>query len=213
MGTRERHTEHTCQPRLGWPRRERVEDASADHESEDVEVIGAAALYREHAGFVAGLLRRLGARNELIPDLVQEVFLVVHRRGGFVPNRARPTTWLGEIAVRILSSRRRHERRRPEDSASPTIEVRSGEAMLSPVRLAESNLALARVQKALESLCSKDQMVLVLFELEQHSCSEISRMLEVPIGTVYSRLHTARRRLLAAYDRRPRTAAPIAEAC
>ena len=44
----------------------------------------AAALFRRYAPFVASFLHKLGASKAELDDLVQEVFMVAHRRGGFV---------------------------------------------------------------------------------------------------------------------------------
>ena len=70
------------------------------------------ALFRAHARFVAGFAARIGCASEDIEDVVQEVFLTVHRRGGFEPGVARATTWLAEIAIRVVSTQRRTARRR-----------------------------------------------------------------------------------------------------
>src|SRR5687767_1658664 len=68
-------------------------------------------LFLEHAAWVARFLGRIGAPSRDLPDLVQEVFLVAHRRGGFVAGAAKPRTWLAEIAVRVASTARRARRR------------------------------------------------------------------------------------------------------
>ena len=78
--------------------------------------LDAAKLFREHANFVANFVIRLGMRREEVDDIVQEVFLVAHRRGGFIPGVARPTTWLAEIALRVTSATRRRMRRSREDA-------------------------------------------------------------------------------------------------
>src|SRR5258708_35243298 len=61
-------------------------------ELQTTETIGAEALFRAHASFVAGFLVRLGVRPADLDDLMQEVFVVAHRRGGLQPGPARPPT-------------------------------------------------------------------------------------------------------------------------
>jgi RNA polymerase sigma-70 factor, ECF subfamily len=156
------------------------------------EHLDAEALYRAHATFVARFLLRLGARNEDVPDLVQDVFLVAHRRGGFSPGPAKPTTWLAEIAFRVASDRRRKAGRRREDADTDTV-VLAPSATDSPGRQAEAREALDRVQRALDSLTPEKRAVFVLFELEGQPCDAIAAAMEIPVGTVYSRLHAARR--------------------
>jgi RNA polymerase sigma-70 factor (ECF subfamily) len=156
------------------------------------EHLDAEALYRAHSTFVARFLLRLGARNEDVPDLVQEVFLVAHRRGGFTPGPAKPTTWLAEIAFRVSSDRRKKTNRRREDYDTDSVSLAPA-AGNSPGKRAEARQALERVQAALDSLTPEKRAVFVLYELEGQQCDEIAASMEVPVGTVYSRLHAARR--------------------
>ncbi len=156
------------------------------------QVLGAEALFRAHALYVVRLLARLGAPPAEIDDLVQEVFLTAHRRGGFVPDQAKPTTWLAEIAVRVVSTARRTRRRRPTEADEAAIE-RATAPGTGPFEAAATAEALGRVNRALEALDLDHRAVFVLFELDGESCDAIAAGLGVPVGTVYSRLHTARR--------------------
>lgn len=159
----------------------------------------AAALFRAHAGFVASFLRRLGVLGADIDDLTQEVFLVAHRKGGFVPGSGQPRSWLAAIAVRIASTYRRTQRRHPED-ASSELDAAQGPAA-DPARSLEARRALQRVQAALDALELDDRATFVLFELEGWSCDAIAAAFEIPVGTTYSRLHNARKRFTDAHAR------------
>ena len=77
----------------------------AEHTDADTE-----ALFRSHAPFVARFLFRLGVAAEELDDVVQEVFLVVHRNGGYVAGQATRVTYLANIAVRAAASWRRRDR-------------------------------------------------------------------------------------------------------
>lgn len=161
----------------------------------------AAALFRAHAGFVANFLHRLGAQQAEIDDLVQEVFLVAHRRGGFVEDgRARPTTWLAEIAIRVASVSRRSKRRSREQPDQDTV-VDAKSSEVDPAHAAETREALDRVQAALDSLDDERRAIFVLFELEGEPCSAIAASFDIPVGTVYSRLHKARKQFKEAHAR------------
>ncbi len=160
--------------------------------------LDAEALYRAHANFVARFLLRLGAKGDDVPDLVQEVFLVAHRRGGFTPGRAKPTTWLAEIAFRVSSDRRKKARRRLEDSDAEKVAVAPSETA-TPTERVETRQALGRVQQALDTLTVEKRAVFVLYELEGQSCDAIATALGIPVGTVYSRLHSARREFSKAH--------------
>ena len=179
-----------------------VKDAPApDMHGEPVhpERIGAGELYRAHASFVAGVLARMGTLTAELPDLVQEVFLTAHRRGGFVPGAAQPRTWLVEIAVNVLRNARRTRRRRPLDGGEPDLEAASGP---DPERNVQALEALRAVHECLETLDEDHRATFVLFELEGLTAIEVAAALGVPAGTVYSRLHHARKRFLAAWSSR-----------
>jgi RNA polymerase sigma-70 factor (ECF subfamily) len=156
------------------------------------------ALFRAHAAFVAGFLIRLGVNRRDLDDAVQEVFLVAHRRGGFEVGSAQPTTWLAEIALRVASGLRRTRRRRPED---PEPDHEAPAEGPTPFEAAAAAQTLDRVQRALDTLSLDHRAVFILFEIEGEPCDRIAEGLGVPIGTVYSRLHAARKGFQKAYAR------------
>lgn len=161
--------------------------------------IGVEELFRAHASYVAGFARRMGAQQDEIDDLVQEVFLVAHKKGGYVTGPAKPRTWLSAIAVRLVRGRRRSAARRREDAASEVVEQVGGGAK-TPAEAMEIRQSLDRVQAALDSLEVDARATFILYELENESCDVIAQLMDVPVGTVYSRLHNARRRFLQAYE-------------
>ncbi|MCB9615158.1 MAG: RNA polymerase sigma factor [Sandaracinus sp.] len=157
----------------------------------------AGELYRAHASFVAGFLLRLGVPRDEMEDVLQDVFVVAHQRGGFSPGLAKPTTWLAEIALRVWSNRKRSSRRRPTEPVE-NLESRL-QAGDDPEQTLRRRQALERVQRCLEGLDLDHRAVFVLFELEGESCADIARALNVPLGTVHRRLHVARGRFQEAY--------------
>jgi RNA polymerase sigma-70 factor (ECF subfamily) len=68
------------------------------------------AAYARHAGYVAGLVGRILGRNDEVPDVVQDVFLIAHRRMAGVRDPGALRGWLGRIAVREASRRLRWRR-------------------------------------------------------------------------------------------------------
>lgn len=161
--------------------------------------LGARELFVAHATFVARFLARLGVGASDLDDLVQEVFLVAHRHGGFTPDRGRATTWLAHIALRVASTARRGLRRRREDHDDDALTAYPSHA--DPHRSAEVTESLARVERALASLNLDQRAVFILVEVEGESCEAIALGLDVPLGTVYSRLHNARKKFRRAYER------------
>src|SRR5688572_13254375 len=99
------------------------------------------AIYEANADFVWLTLQRFGVQERDLEDMLQEVFVVVHRRLDSFDPRVRMTTWLYGICLRVASGYRRKRRARPEEpvDALPT------EATISDV--AEGpEAALARCQ-------------------------------------------------------------------
>jgi RNA polymerase sigma-70 factor (ECF subfamily) len=158
--------------------------------------IDAEALFRAHAPFVASFLRHMGARESDLDDLIQDVFITAHRKGGYQPGPAAPRTWLASLAFRVVLARRRHRARRPE--SSELVESLT-DAARGPAELLETQRSLQRVQAALDGLSIEHRAAFVLHEIEGESCESIAAIWDVPVGTVYSRLHHARKRFLEAY--------------
>jgi len=166
-----------------------VADVNAAPQTSSPGHLDAAALFRAHGRFVARMLHRSGVTASDVDDLVQDAFLVAHRRGGFDTGPAKPTTWLAQIALRIAANYRR--RRKP---ASAPLEDRDVQGGIE----ADSNAPTRRAQDALWKLDEGKRLVFMLFELEGVPCDEIATALGIPVGTVYSRLTAARKAFVAA---------------
>lgn len=169
----------------------------------------AESLFRAHASFVAGFVTRLGVQPGEVDDVVQEVFLTAHRRGGFEPGPAKPTTWLAEIALRVVSTQRRTQKRRRTEGDERALEAAVSPTQ-SPHETAEQRASLERVDRALAALDVDRRAVFVLFEIEGEPCEAIAAGLGIPVGTVHSRLHTARREFSEAYARIEKQRSPRA---
>ena len=169
--------------------------------------LDAASLFRDHAKYVANFLARLGVREPQVDDLVQEVFLVAHRRGGFVDTGiARPTTWLAAIALRVCSAERRSQRRNRLLPGNDQIDA-APSSNSCPIRATEASESIRNVQRVLEQMDPNSRDVFVLYELENEPCAAIAEVFNIPVGTVYSRLHHARKTFSTLYklSQRPRS--------
>ncbi len=157
---------------------------------------GTEALFRAHADFVARFVVRLGVAANDVDDVVQEVFLVAHHQPPFDSRRgARSTTYLGAIAMRAASSYRRRQSRIARRE-TPLDEPRCvADPSMDPARAVELSDNLRALQSALDRLDEESRGIFILFELEGESCRAIAEAFQLPIGTVYSRLHTARARI------------------
>jgi RNA polymerase sigma-70 factor (ECF subfamily) len=158
------------------------------------------ALYREHHAFVWRSLKRLGAREADVDDLVQEVFLVAHRRLAEFEGRSKLSTWLFGIAYRVLRDHRRSREagERREAAVMPPRPPTEPDRKLSHHEAAEVLDAL------LARLDPDKRDVFVMAEIADMSVAEIARVLELNVNTAYTRLNAARTRFeeaLAAYLR------------
>jgi len=152
------------------------------------------SVYREHARFVWLSLQRLGIHVADLDDVAQDVFVIVHKRLRTFDRRSRVTTWLFGICMRVAANYRRRRRWTHEvlsggsDDDRPSSLVAADDIL---VRREQRELA----EHALNRLEIAKRATFVMFEIESLSCLEIAELMNVPVGTVYSRLHSARRQL------------------
>ncbi|WP_394822913.1 RNA polymerase sigma factor [Pendulispora albinea] len=160
------------------------------------------AVYDEHFSFVWRSLRRLGVSENDAGDAVQEVFMVVHRRLDDFEGHAKLTTWLFAICMRVAQRRRNvlWDRRHVLSDDGPLKETpdRADDASA----ILERRQRLALLESILDELPMEQRAVFTLFELDGMSGEEIASLLDIPVGTVHSRLRIARERFRQALDRR-----------
>lgn len=156
------------------------------------------ALYHEYADFVWRCLQRFGVSETDQPDVLQEVFLVVHQKLSTFEGRSRWSTWLYGISLRVASRQRRRVRHRRECPIEADDVLSDGP---SPERSTERSQAIEALSHILDSMPPSKRAVFVMFELEGLTCDEIATLLGVRVGTVYSRLHYARQLFLAELER------------
>ncbi len=126
-------------------------------------------------------------------DVLQEGFLAAYRSLATFRGEARFSTWLYRIAFNLAMSHGR--KRRPltimdTDDTTRNIEPVSTEH--SPSEPLEAAVRVAGVQAAIQDLADEHRQVVVLRELEGCDYEQIADILEIPIGTVRSRLFRAR---------------------
>ena len=156
-------------------------------------------LFTESGPFVWRALGRLGVSQADVPDVCQEVFLIVHRKLVEYDGRAPLRAWIYGICVRTAADYRKRAYRRHE-----TLEAALPEpsAPASQPRQVEARRARSRLQAVLDGLGTGQREVFVLYELEELSMSEVARALDCPLQTAYSRLHAARAAVTEAFRER-----------
>ncbi|MBN1653718.1 MAG: RNA polymerase sigma factor [Deltaproteobacteria bacterium] len=164
----------------------------------DVRQMDSEELFKRFAPFVARFLLRMGVRDTDLDDLLQDVFLVAHRNGGYRPGAASPATYLANIAIHATAAyRRKLKSRQRVEPNSIVIERASGHER-DPLQNLLHQIDVACVKEALDTLDPKRRALFVLIEIEGESCVSVSAGLQIPLNTVYSRLRTARERFCKA---------------
>jgi RNA polymerase sigma-70 factor, ECF subfamily len=153
-------------------------------------------VYEAHFNFVWRSARRLGVYDGAIDDVVQETFLVVHRRLADFEGRSAVKTWLFGILIRVTRDHRRHLRRkaphsmRPEAPTDPDALTAGSEH--GPHERAAKTEAVEALHAILDELDDDKREAFILAELEQMTAPEMADALGVNLNTVYSRLRAAR---------------------
>lgn len=157
-------------------------------------------LYDEHHAFVWAVLRKLGVPEHDAEDVMQEVFLVVHRRLDAFEGRSAWTTWLYGITTRVYWNYARRQRTRPQASASASS-LRLVDPAADPERLTEQREASTMLEALLGSLDPDKRTAYVLHAIEGLSAPQISAVTGVKTRTIYSRLRAAKSEIEASARR------------
>ena len=121
---------------------------------------------------------------ERASDLVQETFCIWAAKGDQLRDRSKAKTWLFTTLHREFLS----QRRRASRFSDEPLDEAAAEAVAAPHEDAERQMDGHRAMELLGALDESYRTPLALFYLQQHSYKEIAEILDVPIGTVMSRL-------------------------
>jgi RNA polymerase sigma-70 factor (ECF subfamily) len=169
-------------------------------------------LLRENGPFIYSLALRLCRNVSDGEDLAQDTFIKAYEKRDQFRADASVKTWLFRICVNVWKNRVRYERRRffwrhlslgfrGRDGEEPEFDVAASDQ--------ETDVVLERadtqklLQNALEKLEAHERAILVLCDVQGQSYEEIAGLLEIPMGTVRSRLARARDRLRQLFTDEP----------
>jgi RNA polymerase sigma-70 factor (ECF subfamily) len=145
-------------------------------------------IFELEVGYVMRTLRRLSVAPADLEDLAHEVFLAVHQQLGRYDSSRPLRPWLFGFAFRIASHYRRKARRETAlDDVDGVVDAAD-----APDAVLEKERRRKLVLAALDEVELSRRAVFVMHELDGFTCEEISKTLEIPIGTTYSRLRLAR---------------------
>jgi len=127
-------------------------------------------------------------------DVAQEAFLRAYQRFDSLREPEKFRAWVNRIVFRLALNRKRgYCRRLARDTAWQSAETAT---MVDGAKSAEQQVMLGRLRLEIEQLPEKLRSVLLLSLVEEMDATDVGAVLGIPAGTVRSRLHTARKRLL-----------------
>jgi RNA polymerase sigma-70 factor (ECF subfamily) len=152
-------------------------------------------VYEENLTYVWRAAHRLGIAKADTDDVVQEVFLVAHRRLAEFQRRSSVKTWLFKILLHVVRHHQRTRARKPDQRLADSVDeidaLRDDHAQ-GPAEAAERADAVRVLDTLLGQLDSEKREVFVLAEVEQLTSVEIADILDLNVNTVYSRLRSAK---------------------
>lgn len=152
-------------------------------------------LVRRYEKAIFNLAYRLLGNYDEAAEVAQDVFLSAFKSIHQFRGEANFSTWLYRIGLNHASTRRKsltntQRRQLPLDGTEVIAD-----SAVDPAKNVEDKEIQQRVQHALNSLDAEDARIILLRDLQDIPYEEVAAMLDIPIGTVKSRLHRARRAL------------------
>jgi RNA polymerase sigma factor (sigma-70 family) len=181
--------------RMGWLKRKRASRATGDAAEFE-------RLMREHVAPLYRAAYRWTGAVDRAEDLVQQLLVRLYPRLAELRELDRLRPWALRVMYRIFVDAIRRERASPVQFGAETVaEEAAGEDEPwldpgpGPAELAEQELTQERLLRAWERLGEDHRVVLSLHDIEDYSLPELSQIMDIPLGTLKSRLHRARARL------------------
>lgn len=158
------------------------------------------ALIRQYQGLVNQITYRMLPRAEDRRDIAQDVFVKVYQQLAHFRQEAKLSTWIGRITYHACLHQLRKKKlvllddfTYPADDEPNSFDV-ADDALPSDEALFQRTLE-AHLQQAIDQLPAIQRTLITLFHLEEISLTELSAMVNMPLGTVKSHLFRARKNL------------------
>ncbi len=159
------------------------------------DVVAFSELVKRYERYVINLVYRTLGRSEDAEDIAQEAFVKAFLNIKKFKEESKFSTWLSRIVVNLCMDKVREKGNREENLEEGVWLTIPQSSYYSPEETLERMEIQERVRDALINLPKDLRIVFVLREFEGLSYQEISEMLNIPIGTVESRLYRARMKL------------------
>ena len=162
------------------------------------------SLVERHQGRIYHVCLRIMGSTEDAQDASQDTFLTAMRKLSQFRGDAAFGTWLHRIAVNSCYDSLRRKKRRPLLRAIDTEDGPQPDLGPAAADHADEVAGTLDVAQALATISEDYRVVLVLADVQDLAYEEISRILDVPVGTVKSRVHRGRLALANALGMEPR---------
>ena len=156
-------------------------------------------LYDRYQGAVTTFVRRATNDAADAEDLVHATFMTAARAASHFDGRQSCRPWLVGIAARLVYRRQRGLSRWAR--ALRELTFHEAERHNDPSSELSARDEVSRLSEALQRLSEPKRVVLLLAEVEGLTSERIASALQIPIGTVWTRLHHARRELRRLLER------------
>jgi RNA polymerase sigma-70 factor (ECF subfamily) len=148
-----------------------------------------------HFDFIWRSLRRFGLSAADADDAAQRVFVIASRKVAQIES-GKERAFLFASAYRVVREIRRSRARKPEAPLASEADV--PDTALNPEEFADRLRARALLDEVLSEIPMETRTIFVLFDLEEMTIPQIAALLQVPVGTVASRLRRGRELFRAA---------------
>ena len=132
--------------------------------------------------------------KEQAEDVVQDTLIKLYTHASYYKNIAKFSTWIFTIAKNNALTELRKNKRKQTDSLwtddGKVIDINSNDQTLD--RRVQNEIAVDQLNKFLEEIPENFRMAVVLRDFQELSYDEISKILEIPIGTIKSRINRGR---------------------
>lgn len=161
------------------------------------------SIYAQYFAFVWSSARCFGVKVSAMDDVVQEIFMVIHRKLGTLRQPESLRSWIYSIVRRTATDYHRTER--SQNAADVVLALHAEtqkETQPTPQELTEQSEATALLLGLLSELDAPKREVFILVEVHGMTAPEISEGWGIPLNTVYTRLRAARVAFDAALHRK-----------
>lgn len=148
-------------------------------------------LHRKYFPKLMHFARRITDNSEVAEEVANDVLMTVWKTAGRFEGRSKPSTWIFGIAYRMANKQRQKLGLRKGD-----VELDEG-LVSDTANTAEQVILATDLKNALDQLTPELRAVVELTHLNGYLYTEIAEILDCPVGTVKTRMMTARRKLRA----------------